>query len=115
MSFVENQLGKVNLKIDYIFSHTAPLKYELADVFSPYVAQESVDKLTEIWIDKIADKFNYEHWFLGHHHTDRCESRVSVIFEEIEEYQSLDEKTSIIFNYNIICFIVCIRHKKSSV
>lgn len=85
MSFVENQLDKLKWKIDYIFSHTAPLKYEPTDVFIPGLNQENVDKTTEKWLDKIEDKLDYKHWFLGHYHTDRYEGRVSIMFEEIEE------------------------------
>lgn len=85
MSFVENQLDKLNWKIDYIFSHTAPLKYEPTDVFLPYINQDIVDKTIEIWLDKIEDRLDYEHWFLGHYHTDRYESQVSILFNEIEE------------------------------
>lgn len=85
MNFVESQLDKVDWKIDYIFSHTAPLKYEPTDVFIPGLNQEDVDKITEKWLDKIEDSLDYEHWFLGHYHTDRYEGRVSIMFEEIEE------------------------------
>lgn len=85
MNFAESQLDKINWKIDYIFSHTAPLKYEPTDVFSPYINQDNVDKTTEIWLDKIENKLDYEHWFLGHYHTDRYESQVSILFNEIEE------------------------------
>lgn len=85
MSFVENQLDKLKWKIDYIFSHTAPLKYVPTDVFIPGLNQENVDKTTEKWLDKIEDKLDYKHWFLGYYHTDRYEGRVSIMFEEIEE------------------------------
>lgn len=85
MNFAESQLDKLNWKIDFIFSHTAPLKYEPTDVFSPYINQDNVDKTTEIWLDKIEDRLDYEHWFLGHYHTDRYESCVSILFNEIEE------------------------------
>lgn len=85
MNFAVSQLDKLNWKIDFIFSHTAPLKFEPTDVFSPYINQDNVDKTTEKWLDKIEDKLDYEHWFLGHYHTDRYESRVSILFNEIEE------------------------------
>ena len=44
-----------------------------------------MDKTTEKWIDKIEDKLDYEHWFLVHYHTDRCEGRIFIMFEEIEK------------------------------
>ena len=93
MSFVEKQLDRVNWKIDYIFSHTAPLKYEPTDVFLPNIDQDNVDKTTEKWLDKIEDKLDYEHWFLGHYHCDRDESKVTIMFNAIEnltEYQWKD-------------------------
>lgn len=70
MNFAVSQLDKLNWKIDFIFSHTAPLKFEPTDVFSPYINQDNVDKTTEIWLDKIEDRLDYEHWFLGHYHTE---------------------------------------------
>lgn len=85
MNFVESQLDEIDWKIDYIFSHTAPLKYEPTDVFIPGLKQENIDKTTEKWLDKIEDILDYDHWFLGHYHTDRCDGRVSIMFEEIEE------------------------------
>lgn len=82
ISFVESQLDKINWKIDYIFSHTAPLKYEPTDVFIPSLKQENVDKTTEKWIDKIEDKLDYEPWFLVHYHTDRCEVGYSLCLKK---------------------------------
>lgn len=54
----------------YIFSHTAPLKYEhkLKKLFLLYIDQSRVDKSMEKFLDRVEDKASYQHWFFGHYH-----------------------------------------------
>lgn len=87
MSYVERQLDKCEWKIDYVFSHTAPLKYEPRDIFLPNINQETIDISTEKWLDEIENRLSYEAWFLGHYHCDRNSGRTVILFEEILELE----------------------------
>ena len=51
--YVEQQLDTVDWKVDYVLSHTAPLKYEPTEVFLSGINQSRVDKATEEWLDMI--------------------------------------------------------------
>lgn len=82
---VESQLDKLDWKIDYIFSHTAPYKYEPQEAFLPNIDQKNVEKSTERWLDEIEDKLDYSRWFLGHYHIDTRIDRVTVMYHEFEE------------------------------
>lgn len=64
-------------EIDFVISHTAPMKIEpaLQYLFLGFIDQSSVDKTMEHWMDDIAweieqgDKF--KQWFFGHFHDDK--------------------------------------------
>lgn len=85
-AYVVQQLEKVGWKVDYIFSHTAPKKYEPVEAFLPGIDQSRVDKTTEEWLDKIEDKLNemkYERWFLGHYHIEKEEGKIRIMYRDI--------------------------------
>lgn len=84
---VENKLDSLGWKIDYVFSHTTPLKYEPREVFLPNIEQETIDKSTEEWLDQIEDKLEYEHWYCGHYHTDKRIGQITFMYEEFEELE----------------------------
>ena len=44
---VEKNLDKVNWKVDFVFSHAAPLKYEPSEFFLPNIYHSRVDESTE--------------------------------------------------------------------
>ena len=54
-----------------MLSHTCPLKYEPVEMFQPMIDQSTVDRSTEIWLDAIEDKLEYEKWYCGHYHTEK--------------------------------------------
>lgn len=84
--YVESQLKKANWHVDAVLTHTAPLKYEPTWTFLPNIDQSSVDKSTEKWLDTIENKLIYDNWYLGHYHVDDHQGRVTIMFEEIEEF-----------------------------
>lgn len=84
-AYVERQLDKVNWMVDYVFTHTAPLKYEPREEFIPGINPLFVDKSTEEWLDSIEDRLQYERWFLGHYHCDKYIDQITILFEEYEE------------------------------
>lgn len=85
MRYVENQLDRYQWTVDYVFSHTAPLKFEPSDLFLSNVKQDTIDKSTEEWLDTIENRLSYETWYLGHYHCDRSIGNAIILFEEILE------------------------------
>lgn len=84
-SYVEKQLDKYDWKIDYIFSHTAPLKFEPKEMFLDVINQDNVDKTTEIWLSEIEQKLSYEKWWFGHYHGNKEYEKACLLYEEIRE------------------------------
>lgn len=86
-NYTENQLKKVNYRVDAVLTHTAPLKFEPTWAFLPTIDQKQVDKSTEIWLDSIEEKLSYEQWYFGHFHVDDHSGAVTILYEEIEEFE----------------------------
>lgn len=80
--YVEEQLDRAEWKVDYVLSHTLPLKYEPVDKYLPFIDQSMVDKSTEIWLEKIEEKLDYQRWYCGHYHTSRVIDRLRIMFED---------------------------------
>ena len=85
---VEQRLYEENWKVDVVLSHTTPLKYEPVEVFLPGMDQSSVDKSTEIWLDQIEDRLEYQKWYCGHYHTEKKINRLEIMFENIDVFFS---------------------------
>ena len=84
---VEEQLEKNGWKIDYVLSHTAPLKYEPTEVFLPSINQSTVDKSTEIWLGELEDKLEYKKWYCGHYHTAKRIDKIQLMYEDFDELE----------------------------
>ncbi len=83
-AYVEMQLAKVGNKVDAVFSHTCPFKYEPTEVFLSCVDQSTVDASTEHWLDKLEDKIDYKAWYCGHWHTNKHIDKMHFLFESWE-------------------------------
>ncbi len=81
-AYVESQLEKDGWQVDYVLSHTVPLKYEPVEVFLPMIDQSEVDKSTEIWLGEIEEKLSYRRWYSGHYHTSKAIDRLRILFED---------------------------------
>ena len=81
-AYVESQLEKAGWQVDYVLSHTVPLKYEPVEVFLPMIDQSEVDKSTEIWLDEIEEKLFYRRWYSSHYHTSKAIDRLRILFED---------------------------------
>jgi 3-oxoacid CoA-transferase subunit A len=82
---VEHRLDSENWRVDVVLSHTAPLKYEPREVFLPGIDQSSVDKSTELWLDTIEDRLDYDQWYCGHYHTNKTIDKTRFLFEDYLE------------------------------
>jgi len=83
--YVERQLDSANWHIDVVLSHTAPLKYEPREVFLGFVDDSKVDKSTEVWLDTIEDRLDYDCWYCGHYHTNKTIDKMRFLFGDYLE------------------------------
>lgn len=83
--YAEKQLEEADWKVDYVFSHTCPTKYEPTDLYLDSIDQSTVDKSMEKWLEKIEQKLQYEKWYFGHYHENRNYEHAEMLFEIIKE------------------------------
>ena len=81
---VEARLAALHWNIDIVLSHTCPRKYEPTEVFLSGLAQSSVDKNTEDWLDGIEDRLDYKKWYCGHYHTRKQIDKMQFMFEDFD-------------------------------
>lgn len=62
-----------NKKVDFVFTHTCPVCWEPKDLFLNGINQNSVDKSMELFLEEIAQCFDWKIWCFGHYHRDRLE------------------------------------------
>ena len=84
---VEAKLDEIGWQVDMVLSHTTPLKYEPREAFLPFIEQETVDKSTEQWLDRIEDRLDYRNWYCGHYHIQKRVDKVRFVYEN---YIALD-------------------------
>ena len=84
---VEQRLDMEKWRVDVVLSHTTPLKYEPREVFPSCVDDSKVDKSTEIWLDAIEDRLNYDKWYCGHYHTNKTIDKMKFLFEDFLEFR----------------------------
>ena len=79
-----------NQTYDLVLSHTAPIDWEPTDLFLNCVDQSTVDKTTEVWLNKFKEMINWKVWLFGHYHADRLERPyVEQFYEEVEDLDSI--------------------------
>lgn len=81
---VNTALVANNWRVYGVLSHTCPLKYEPVEMFQPMIDQGTVDRSTEIWLDEIEDKLEYEKWYCGHYHTEKRIDKMRFMFKGVE-------------------------------
>lgn len=79
---VERVLAERSWKIDIVLSHTGPLKYEPTEVFLPMIDQSTVDKSTEVWLEQIEAKLDYERWYFAHYHTEKEVDKIRIMHND---------------------------------
>lgn len=99
MLAITKTVAEENFAVDFVLSHTCPLRYQPTDLFLNCVDQSSVDNSMEVWMDSIVDRFKWNIWCYGHYHADRIEAPyVEQFYTEIENINTVwnrwyDEKT----------------------
>ena len=88
---VERTLDRLGWKIDIVLSHTVPLKYEPVEAFLPMVDQSTVDRSTEVWLDKIEDRLSYRRWYAGHYHIEKRIDRLKIMFQSFREFPDVND------------------------
>jgi len=84
---VEQQFDIEGWRVDVVFTHTAPLKYEPREVFICGIDDSKVDKSTEVWLDSIEDRLDYDRWYCGHYHTNKAIDKMRFLFDDFLEFR----------------------------
>ena len=79
---VEASLEKLGHEVDYVLTHTCPLKYQPTEVFLDGIDQSSVDSSTEKWLEEIERKLDYKRWYCGHYHTEKSIDRMRFMYQD---------------------------------
>lgn len=74
-------------KVDIVLTHTCPYKYIPREMFLPNIDQTTVDNSTEVFLDEIEEKLNYQKWYCGHYHTDKNIDSIRFMFKDIVEFK----------------------------
>ena len=91
-NYVNNQLLSISHKVDVVFSHTCPFKYEPREVFLSCIDQSTVDDSTEKWLNSIEEKLDYKAWYCGHWHTNKRIDKMHFLFEGWESLEDLKDE-----------------------
>lgn len=84
---VENALERCHWRVDYVFSHTVPLREMPRHSFLPGLDQSQVDNFTEKWLQIIEDRLDYDGWYAGHFHVTENVGKIRLLFEDYEELE----------------------------
>lgn len=75
-----NNLRKVDYKVDYVITHTAPLEYIRLLGCEPRNDEIHLN----CYLDNIRTNLNFSHWYFGHFHTDKMIlSEVTAVYYKI--------------------------------
>ena len=85
---VEKKLDMLNWQIDTVLTHTCPFGYTPTEAFMSCVDQSTVDNSTELWLDTIEKKLNYNAWYCGHWHIEKRIDKMHFLFESVETVSS---------------------------
>jgi len=90
--YAERQIAEAGNKVDVVFSHTCPFKYEPIEVFLPGIDQSTVDDSTEKWLDEIENKLDYKAWYCGHWHINKRIDKMHFLFNTVEILDDIKDK-----------------------
>lgn len=80
---MKKNLEKYANKVDYILTHTCPLRFVPSEALCTEIDQDTVDKNTENKFDRLYSSVSFKKWYCGHFHIDKDISNVHFIFKRI--------------------------------
>lgn len=75
-----DNLDKVDRKVDFVLSHTAP--FNLAKQIHGNHDNGFTTDYNTVALQAIADYCTYDHWYFGHHHMDKTFSKYTCLFKK---------------------------------
>lgn len=79
-----------NQKVDFVLTHTCPICWEPSDLFLNSINQSSVDKSMELFLEELAQCFDWKVFCFGHFHADRIERPyVEQFYQDTENIDDL--------------------------
>lgn len=87
----EKNLAKEGWKVDYVFTHTAPIRFEPVEWFLPGIDNTKVDKSTEIWLDSLYEKLTIKKWYCGHYHGEKNEENIVFLYKRARRLDASNE------------------------
>ena len=81
---VERKLEELGWQIDAVLTHTCPYRYIPREAFLGSIDQSTVDNSTELWLDTIAERLDYQAWYCGHWHIEKRIDQMHFLFESVE-------------------------------
>lgn len=82
-----------NREVDFVLTHTCPICWEPSDLFLNSINQSSVDKSMELFLEEMAQCFDWTIWCFGHYHADRLERPyVEQFYRDTENIEELWER-----------------------
>ena len=73
-------------RVDYMLSHTCPYYERPVHLFLRSIDQSTVDSSMEVWLQKIANKLEFRHWYFGHYHGDWDNGKYTMFYTNIEKF-----------------------------
>ena len=86
IKYVEKQITKQR-KFDIVLSHTCPIETEPRHMFLPFIDQSKVDKMTERFLQRVADWIEFDAWYFGHFHGRWDNGKYHMLFEDYVEVE----------------------------
>ena len=83
---IEAYLASENWKVDYVLSHTCPYCAQPTHLFLKCIDQRTVDATMEKWLQSIADRLDFRHWYFGHYHDDWDNGKYSMLYTDITTF-----------------------------
>lgn len=84
--YVVEQLDKVGWKIDVVLSHTCPYTYVPSEAFISGIDPLTVDFTTELFLEGIENRLDYQRWYCGHYHIEKRVDKLQFLYEKIQEF-----------------------------
>lgn len=90
MKAIEQKVANNNWDVDYVLTHTCPYNVRPTHMFLNSIDQNSVDTTMEQWLQRIANKLSFKHWYFGHYHGEWEIGEFTMLYKEIKPLYFLE-------------------------